>query len=273
MNEQRRQAYLKAMGIQSWFPRFILPVAKPSAIYDVIETSSQLTQQSNDQKSIVESIPNLHSAQTPVDSLMHDLQEEYSNKHLKSGVKRLETSVSSSASISEPQALNEAEDSQPAMPFRLAVTSVTDDILVITDIPLTESPVMSVASKKLLGAIIYALGWQGASAASWQSDTLTWPLIGMPEDLNEAEASEAVQGFLVNRFGIQRRKHVLLLGQFSARHALECYQEFEMLQGVSPKESGQHWGISYSLDQMLKLPALKAEVWQHLSPLSEKTYA
>ena len=34
MNERKRQAYLEAMGIQTYFPRQQLPGAKPSPVYD-----------------------------------------------------------------------------------------------------------------------------------------------------------------------------------------------------------------------------------------------
>ncbi|HBX99793.1 MAG TPA: hypothetical protein DEG93_05490, partial [Gammaproteobacteria bacterium] len=48
MNEAQRQAYLKAMGIQGYYPKFTLPGAKPSPRYEAIEDQPVLEKRIED---------------------------------------------------------------------------------------------------------------------------------------------------------------------------------------------------------------------------------
>ena len=275
MNEHLRQTYLESMGIQPWFPRFILPAAKPSLIYDELEnvTQSHVSSELTPPLLASEKLSILDVSSAKKDENNAKMQEIMaSSAHIPDEVLlKKSTPVQPTLSNVQPTVEQESRlllspEKQLSPPFRLSVITVTEDILVMTDTPLADGPSTSRANK-LLHAILYALGWRGLSESHWQSNTFTWPFVGMTHRATEQEATEAVQGFLINRFGLFRRKYVLLLGTFSARHALGNYGEFDSLHGVHTRKDGQKWGVSYSLDQILKIPTLKAEVWAHFSPL------
>ena len=295
MNEQSRQKYLKAMGIQQWTPRRSVPDDQFSDLFNwpaetlfssaaSTYTGHQLcSASSTTDQGTVESI-----ITPPADTqLISVTQHKPANPGLSKDIGREKTDAANNNKTNHAQCLlnkerhpqketlpedrlckDETGTSPPAVPFRLAAVSVSSSILVVTDILLTGLPELPSDYKKLLHAIILAIGYPCEPAARWQIDTLTWPLPGLRGNLTEQGASDAVNGFLSNQFGLHRREIVLLSGPFSARYCLADFQDFEHLQGVHIQNSGGKWGATYSLDQILKLPLLKKEVWNHLSALA-----
>ena len=80
----------------------------------------------------------------------------------------------------------------------------------------------------------------------------------------------ALTEFLDNQYGLNRRKTVLLLGPYAARFVLEPTALFEDLRGVRQFAAGR-CAISFSLDQMMKMPDCKRDAWRDLSPLVQPT--
>jgi len=258
MNEPRRQAYLAAMGIQSWFPRFVLPAAKPSPIYHALEqslpkTSDKITPENPSASSVHRLKPE------PNSTVLNKEQYHYSTEHTSAVTAKQVTTQSNMA--------NDYIQPPTAKPFRIMAISMSDEWLVVTDLPVTGSPSLSTDSARLLKAITYSLGWHSQSIEQWTTRFLTWPFVSMPQSLTEKDASEAVQGFLENQFGLYRRKGVLLLGQCSARYTLGNFDTFEKIQGTHQISQKCQCSVSFSVDQMLKVPLLKADVWKDIAPL------
>ncbi len=253
MHETERQAYLRAMGIKAWFPRFIMPVAKPSSLYEDFQEKSAKNE--------------------PV----HQTSETFT-KHIDTSLVALidsESDIKKETNVTQQENYIQTETVTPqdlycAAPFRLGVVSPAEDLLVVTDIPLTKSSgsVLSESLIGLLSSILHALRWECSSSAEWEKKAFTWPLIGLDQNLSEQEASEAVQGFLNNQFGFLRRKRLLFFGRFSVMHGLVNYDNVDQLYGVHRQPNGAVCGCTYGLDQLLKLPDLKAESWVHLSPIN-----
>ena len=150
-------------------------------------------------------------------------------------------------------------------PFKLVVISVHPDILVVSDMPVRQQgQSVTALHQKLLYHLCCGLRWSINPEAQWSCNEIIWPLPAL-KNQSWQEACDAIWGFLNNLFGFSRRKRVLLLGTSSAQYVLKMKNELEKIVGVRTIDCGPRLGISYSLDQMLKVPALKARVWEHLS--------
>ena len=295
MNEQSRQQYLKAMGIQQWTPRRPVPDDQFPSLFNwpaktlfssaslsytghqplpVPGTSHQDKGENIPIPPVDTQLPSAARHQPAIVSLNREINGEKIDSANKNEINHNQCLLSKEKHLQKdtpPEdrlCKSETKHSPPATPFRIAAVSVSHSILVVTDILLTDSPELSMDCKKLLHAIILAIGHPCEPVARWQVDTLTWPLPGLRENLTEKGASDAVNGFLSNQFGLHRREMVLLSGSFSTRYCLSDFQDFEHLLGVHIQSTGGKWGATYSLDQILKLPILKKEVWSHLSTLA-----
>ncbi|MCY4330433.1 MAG: hypothetical protein OXC48_10215 [Endozoicomonadaceae bacterium] len=264
MNAQKQQHYLKAMNIQPWFSQYTLPGAKPSVRYTLNKKVGVLKQAVDTaaEKSLSQPIPPIKTLPV-ISQMLEAISDNEPVAARKTSVQQREMN----RNIMTENRTDAVKPSQTAAGFRLTSIHVNDEILVVTDTLNTLNSILNTAHKRLLLFILFSLKWlKNTTHPVWKSDIFTWPMTGMLPDLTHQHAGEAVQGFLHNRFNLQHRKYVLLLGKHSARYTLGNYQQTDQLYGAYIQDNKAKWGVSYSLDQILKLP-VKAEVWQHLLPL------
>lgn len=271
LSEQNRQDYLKAMGIQPWFPRYDLPNALPPRGFD-LPTEVNASQQPYAKEQLLQDL--VHASPPPGSS------EKMGSAQVLA-MTTLAPEAAKAATETKPLPREEetvkAKPKEPISRFRLATLSPNEECLVITEMPHTGLSQFTRFHQRLLNDILLAL--ELPTASSNEEDAISeflWPLgnQGLMEHINQDDnaAADAVCAYLSNQFGLARRKVVLLLGRATARFVIDPNRSFTQLRGIQPGlHAQQRFAVSYSLHELMKVPALKAETWKDLSPLRDRT--
>jgi hypothetical protein len=252
MDEATRQAYLDSMGIQSYFPRYILPAAKESEQFEWLytetseaglkaEPTGQGAQglQGEQRKTVKPEIPDFKpslKSTSPADSA------QTAEKAAETKTLETDKSVSSRA---------EAEEVR----FQLAIIQVNDEILVLALLPyMHASNSLNATQKQLFHNIFNAL-YAKPVTLNLDIKPFRWPFSEAPHIEKDASAAKASLSAylqqLQNRMSFNR---LLVMGE-----KIENFLDFEKAYEIT---------ICRSLDEMLKMPQLKREVWQQLNKLS-----
>lgn len=264
ISEQTRQGYLDAMGIQTWFPRKALPNALPPRVFE-------FPQEEAEQKESATPASFSGLTETPASppgeganmakSLLGITPEK-----AKEEVKPPQPEVKAPAAEEKP-----AQNSQ----FRLVTLSPNEHCLVIAEMPHSGLNQFSRFHQRLLNDILLALDLPADQQQPPAMAEFVWPLgnqglMGyMSRD--DAAAMDAVCAYLSNQFGLARRKVVLLFGAAAARFVIDHQRTFEELRGIQPGLHSEQWiAATHGLNELMKLPSLKAEAWKDLSPLRKK---
>lgn len=255
MNEQQRQAYLEAMGIQVYYPRQPLKNARPSPAYEWPEPEPANAGAAAEQRPVGD-----HAGSGPA-RVVVDLDD--------SRRRRRQSQVDAPVAADQPDARSDAGSAEPALRFRLTYSQPVPGLAVLSEQPLertADSPEVS----QLLHNILLALAVDNA-AENRQVEQFNWPLSeAMPAGEATAEhARQALGGFITMR---QQRDGFTNLLVFSSRLA-------ELLPGAARGQtSGDfparkiHCQVTCveSLYAMLSLPELKKDVWRQLQPLRQR---
>ena len=276
MNEQQRQQYLTLMGIQSWYSRFIFPAAKLFNISTKLREKPILLNKKHAVKHVSSNISEKqHLKRTsPCETMTEWLEppNRTINKIEINKTAQINTNNGRSVEHSVIEKHGGIND-QAVSPFQIAAISVSDDILVVLDLPTRNQLVDSRARqdhKHLILSILFALKCPCLPVSQWHQDMISWPLPGCRTHTSEKDASDAVYGFLKNRFGLQRKRRVLIFGPLSARYVMQTQHHENKEYGSYKTKTEVVWNVTYAIDQILQLPHLKAEVWMHIDPyLSE----
>lgn len=256
MNEQQRQQYLEAMGIQPWFPRYTLPEAKPSTTcewcWDTLPSE------------------NLQATTTPQPFTEQQISPALLTPSRKPFMRP--SDILGDTIPTKPEDSSETEKTTPvkAKPtqlierFRLATLSVNDDCLAISELPSIGMNQFTRFHERLLRNLLLSVGI--TIKYPLQPTLFDWPIVGNRTDQDEQAAHDAVHGYLTNQFGLHRRKTLFLLGRNCARYTLGSGTDFDDIRGVRTNNH-QVTVITHSLDALMKLPAIKADAWRDISPL------
>lgn len=286
MNERQRQDYLEAIGIQPWFPRVILPGAKPSVICEwgcdpEPESSAQSTlnqppvehsayhQHGNDLGKFVATTtgyPTAH-ANTPIPD-SHSILRELGYEQEQIPAASLESAEPTLLTEAVP-AEEEVDVIESADPFRFVAVDISEHILAVVDLPWSgDFNQFSNLHQRLLGEIIKALDLP--TDHSWKQGLFAWPILQETVPVHRRFAKEAANAYLINQFGLKRRKTVLLFGRTGAALIWGESQTldiaFDQCRGTHERD-GIRYGITYSLGELMQIPSLKAEAWANLKPL------
>ena len=133
MNESQRKVYLRAMGIDVYYPRAILPGAKPSPAYefDLIEQGQSLPIESSFVPEEESEDPN-----TQLEIAENEKAETESIKQEASVRTELDAKVDLTEA-EQPEQKKEEESSE--LRFSLRYFRVTDSVAVIDEYPLQQS--------------------------------------------------------------------------------------------------------------------------------------
>lgn len=248
VNKAMRAQYLRAMGIQTWFPRTELPGAKASPLPEAACVEEVLAESS---------APATPEPGQPV------------TKRKASGVLRSEANVDQPAEkvplTDETRSKRTEKADIPR--FRLASSIYADQCLVLTDLSVDSDPQLSASQQRLMFGILNALGIKLHQPP--KMTLFNWPMLRTHHvDQSESVAVDAVKAFLNAQLEGQRSiAFVLLMGEVAGRYLLP--HEFEL-----PNSRGKLWSVmeypalmTHSLDRILEQPLLKREVWQDLQPL------
>ena len=264
MNERKRQAYLEAMDIQTYFPRQQLPGAKPSPLYDFpIEQSPVLVDLAEDSPSV------LSREGTRPDGL-HALEELRSSgtavrKATVTPIKKPDASSDSENGVQPENAVQQ----EPRLSFTLRYYRINEKLAVLDEMPGQASRELSERSTSLLQAILRALG-QAENTTNLKVEEFSWPMrSGYPlKDTPQAEAAKAISGFLQMRKETDGFGNLLVFaGQLE-----EVLLQFEGSNNARDFESSRGYFITvtHSLASMLAVPTLKRDVWEQLQAIRKR---
>ncbi|WP_461538375.1 uracil-DNA glycosylase family protein [Spongorhabdus nitratireducens] len=272
MNEALRQQYLGAMGIQPFYSRYRLPNAQPSNIQPTLPAANSAVVEAGEvvaaspHQVFAPPAPRHHSQPQPssganrarIDQLLGRNQTEQKPATPKQQPKAAEIET-------QPQPVPEAPQQEVvSTPFRVIVIAPNDHCLVVADMPHSGEKMVTHAHTTLLSNILKAVN---EPVDQLEYREYSWPFSVRPFIVqDDTNAREALTEFLDNQYGLNRRKTLLLLGPYAARFVLKPDELFENLRGVRTFAAG-HCAVSFSLDQMMKVPACKPDAWQDLRPL------
>jgi len=264
MNERKRQAYLEAMDIQTYFPRQQLPGARPSPFYDFpIEPSpvaAELTEEPTAALSQGVARPDgLHA--------IEELRAKPAVVHEATVTQIIKPEESSDQGGVVEQ--GDAEQQEPRLSFTLRYYRINEKLAVLDEMPGQASRELSEKSTSLLRAILKALG-QSDNTANLKVEEFSWPMrSGYPmKDTPQAEAAKAISGFLQMRKETDGFSNLLVFaGQLD-----EVLLQFDGSNNVRDFESSKGYFITvtHSLASMLAVPTLKRDVWEQLQAIRKR---
>jgi len=240
--EVQRLYYLRLLGISSFYPRFILPGALPSTVYELCTPAVEETTQTTDKVARPE-------IQTPGPTVVLPKTEAPASP--------LPSKPRAYAPVPVANVARELAEA-PSLQFQLVFLQTGSGLAVCNQIPAVAKNGMSDREYKLLGNILHWLGCPLRSGFAQRR--FQWPLPGST-GVDSRQAGRSLQGFLEQAYKENSFTHLLMLGSSAAA----CLQEFR----GTGEQTAQAWQqfSSHSLAEMLALPELKRETWQQLLPL------
>lgn len=261
MNELKRQAYLQAMGIQTYFPRQQLPGAKPSPVYDFPVVSAVL--------------PELAESNGPKESKVErkasglDAVEELRSR---APAARKATVTPIRQGRQEPENQNAADatvEQEDSLRFTLRYYRINERLAVLDEVPEQGSRQLNEESLTLMQAILKALGQDGFEPNA-SAEEFSWPLQGgySMKNTPRIEAAKAIAGFLQMRKETDGFSNLLVF----AGQVEDVLLQFDANNSARDFESskGYYITVTHSLASMLAVSTLKRDVWQHLQNLRKR---
>ncbi|MDA0688304.1 MAG: hypothetical protein O2948_06640 [Proteobacteria bacterium] len=271
MNEQERVAYLRSMGYQVYYPRFILPGAKPSPHYempaDSVVNSVASERGKSEAKIAVAPAAGGSAAARELTRPATTVQRPGKPAIEKPPASSKPVAGKPSAAITPPVA--PVQEVVESLRFNLQYFPISESLAVINESPHMPGGRQGKEVQELLMAILRALSVRPPTNGL-QSEQFNWPLAEGLEVAGDARraAGLALQGFISHRQEQDRFQNLLV---FTAQLA--------DLLGPRSDKRDEHYGdhgavaagyqlcISHSLPAMIAHPQLKREVWAHLQAL------
>jgi len=264
VNEIQRQAYLSAMGIDSYMPRWILPGAPVPAACEFVgpAVQTQLVAQSPAaQVADVAADKPAVAAKTQSVVAATDMLNELDKAPARPAP---EVPAQVEATAGSP-----AADTAVA-PFALSVWRVSEALMVID----SRQVQLALPTDRLLGNMLLALGYKLSSLP--KAEVVRWPfyenkMAGQAAG-TETEVREMLHAFLDAHLVLDPVQHLLLMGQDAARYILPVDIDLENLplEGIELKELATTAVVTPSLAEMLQTPELKADAWRVIQPLRQQ---
>ena len=268
MDEVQRIAYLKHMGYEQYYSRYVLAQAKASVIpatpedaHD-IEGHPQLpakTRQQDPPRRELDGKPTMESGRRNG----ANAAEEVSTRHQR-------RSGPSGAEIGKVETGN-AQTQSGELRFSLQFYLVNAQLAVINEVPHEAGGRENQQATTLLANLLAALGFGQEELAGLTADSFNWPIaegLGAVADSRHA-AKLALDGFIAQRHEQQGFSNLLLLtAQLADLMAFNSEQPDmgdQDLVNVPFKLT-----ITHSLHAMLAHSDLKREAWQHSTALRER---
>lgn len=278
--EGQRQAYLRELGIQSYFPRRALPGAKPSPFY----VSGKLAAPESEGMLVAENVQRLSaligasSSVGPADSLQLPARPEVKASVVVAPPAPREASAAPvTPSVVAPVVVTRTPTPVPTpVPapaveedtrFAFAYFPINEELAVINELPWAKSAAVSPACRQLLAAILKALSVP-CDERSLTSMVFTWPLAEGPDiDRSAQSARHTLDGFLARRFKLRPVRHLLILAEQSAEFLFPAQFDWQQEGMKRHPHHAVDVIVTRSLNAMDAVPDIKRSVWQALQPL------
>jgi hypothetical protein len=146
--------------------------------------------------------------------------------------------------------------------FNLAFL-VYSDLLMISELPLHEHKIITPPQLRLLKSVRLSLGYSASEPA--QTFIMNWPLVENNKiDQGEDAAFVAVQAQLKKQMEKYKPKYLALFGSAACRYILGLTTSFDDVRGKLIANETLCAAITYSVNELLKVPSLKSSAWHDL---------
>ncbi len=245
MQEILRQEYLSNIGIDSYFPKVVLPGAKASEQYEwqdeELAASFEGNQQSLDQSTL--SSDKVEQAKISADFPL----KQTNNKPLND--KALRSNIDEAPRASESEAKpEETTEAASEVRFQLVFAQINQDLLVAAVLPHFQSGgAFKPQQKQLLKNLCRAFGFE-TDAINYEIKAFRWPLIEAAHmDKSKDAAKSSLKAYL-SQLAVEFQYRTLLLMSENIASLVHVDSDCQLI-------------VCRSLDEMLKMPKLKREVW------------
>jgi hypothetical protein len=249
--ENLRLQQLQLMGITSYFPRHVLPGALPSRLVE--PAISDTTEEA------------LAPTPEPVAARKDVAREPESNRDWT--VPEAQPAIAKLPNAQQARVRKEApqeEHAGDAANLHLLLIPVDASLCILNQLPVLAKSQLPDRQQKLLDNILLFLG---ADTAAYDSvRTFRWPLPGI-SDITAGTAGKSSLMLFLEQFSQEHPfSNLLVMGEQGA----DWLTEAGRLQADTAPQVPWQMLHTYSLDQMVTLPLIKREAWQHLLPLKAR---
>jgi len=255
LDEMRRQAYLAAIGITPWSPRYILPAAKESQKTIITELPvGDLSNESYEEAAIASSTEAL-TPSAEATSHSSDQREAFEARHSP----RLTLDVhESDNSEQEKRATTNlgAAKKDIVSQFSMACVDIGQKGLLVTETDFSRTQGLLKPHMSLINSISFALGYKPTQFV--KPTEFRWPIQGLQLEGGEDMAIEAVTAFLEKNIETNNKEWLLLLGD-------QLKVIFDTVSNGSLNQLRIVYGPS--VDNMLIHTESKRTLWQSCSSI------
>ncbi len=297
VNEGQRQAYLRELGIQPYFPRRALPGATPSPRYATgalvapedraqnaeanVKRLSALVGSATSARMETAAVaaPPFASKLAPTGASVGAAVEAagaFASKLAPTGTEITPPAPRASAvRVAPTPTPTPAPATAPAVPenpveearFAFAYFPISEDLAVINELPWAKSAAVAPACRQLLAAILKALSVPCEEKAL-TSMVFTWPLDDASDaDRSAQSARHMLDGFMARRFKLRPVRHLLILAEQSAGYLFPTDFDWHQEGMKRHPHHAVDVVLTRSLNAMDAVPDIKRSVWQALQPL------
>lgn len=285
MKETQRIAYLRQMGYQQYYSRFVLPGAKASVIdlaaladSETAKTARPARKALGDQDEVKRT--GAKSGQKVARNQARVTKSGVAGSATPSGPG---TSRAAESAVRDPQEIRPEPDAaaeigaadtqvnNESLRFNLQFYRINEQLAVVNEAPHQLRGKDNKDAVGLLKNILLALGVDQQSASILQADGFQWPIAEGLDAGNDPKhaAKLALQGFISQRHEQFGFKNLLLLtAQLSPM--MTAAEGKQTLGDLKPKASAYTVTLSHSLQAMLAHPELKREAWMHMQALRSR---
>lgn len=250
MNEYQRQAYLDALGVEQYVPRWLLTVAPQPRACELPEVVVGEPQTETPSPATARATPAPQAAPTPVSEVLEGMRREPSRQR--------------APEKPAPEPANPTpEPAERVTPFTLSIWRSPLPLLVVD----AREPRAAFPTDRLLRNLLNALGPHDAQRVT--EEVLPWPLVNNPAVRLTAEDARAeLHTWLEAELANRSVRYVLLMGENAARYFLPEGQSYSealgRVQDLAPFNVSAL--VAPSLIELLRDPTLKRPLWQSLQP-------
>ncbi len=249
MNEYQRQAYLDALGMEQYVPRWLMPHAPVPSACELPVMAPEPSQKTASQPPV--STPAPAAGPQPVADFLDDMRRPPEKP------RRRETE-STPVAPAPTEAVRER-----IAPFTLSIWRSPLPVLVVD----ARQPRAAMPTDRLLRNLLQALAPHDSQRVS--EEVLPWPLVNQKAVRLTAEDARAeLSTWLETELTNRPVRHLLLMGEAASRFLLpedKHYQEV-LWQSLSLAPENLSTLVAPSLLELLRDPSLKRPLWQALQP-------
>jgi hypothetical protein len=276
LNESHRLSYLNALGVCSWLPKkplagsnnnqclwqdaeLVLEDAKSDGFAEPLQRPEPKT-----------SIVGL-AGQNPVEAIKEAIQTSSDLTQPEPVTVQNRESIDHDHS---PRAVAaEAQQSERLAPLHLGISWYKNGVLVITDVPVQEGAAMSSPIQRLQTAIVNASNL-GGSAEELEVMPLSalefnWPLVPGPHADHSLIGAQSGLMYSLSKLLKDKTCNTLMAMGPSAMKLIKPEAGFGLQDPIELCGHQVKLVCSHSLHQLLAVPSLKKETWNHVKSLLE----